>query len=175
MFDAKTPGIVEQLPVDDTIRAPLGLDGPITDVLRHAIVFEDADLADSEPDAHIADAHYQAVVWTTQLLNTVGTALSPRRATVAVSRVPRLTAHRSGRPRTPARRGAGKGDQERGPETTAVSEQSEHGWRREHGGAGGDGGERRGPPLREPGELHQPGEEHGVERCDAEPGERRAR
>ena len=75
MFDAKMPDIVEQLPVDDTIRgALLGLDGPITDVLRHAIAYEDPDLADSEPEAHIADAHYQAVVWTTQLLNTVGNA-----------------------------------------------------------------------------------------------------
>ena len=46
MFDTKMHDIVDQLPVDDTIRAALlGLDSPITDVLRHAIDVEDADLA----------------------------------------------------------------------------------------------------------------------------------
>ena len=75
MFDSKMPDIVEQLPVDDTIRgALLDQDGPITDVLRQAIAFEHPDAAASEPEPHIADAHYQAVVWTTQLLNTAGAA-----------------------------------------------------------------------------------------------------
>ena len=75
MFDTKMSDIVDQLPVDDTIRgALLNQDSPITDVLRQAIALEDADLAASAPEPHIADAHYQAVVWTTQLLHTAGAA-----------------------------------------------------------------------------------------------------
>ncbi len=71
MFDAKMSVIVEQLPVNDTIRAALlGLDGPISDVLRLAIQLEHSDLATSRAEPHIASAHYQAISWTTHLLNT---------------------------------------------------------------------------------------------------------
>jgi EAL and modified HD-GYP domain-containing signal transduction protein len=75
MFDTKMSDNVEQLPVDDSIRgALLDQDSPITDVLRQAVALEHADVATSEPAPHIVDAHYQAVVWTTQLLQTAGPA-----------------------------------------------------------------------------------------------------
>jgi c-di-GMP phosphodiesterase len=75
MFDTTMDEIIDQLPLDDTIRAALlGHDGPITDVLRHAIELEGADLATIQPEPHIAEAHYRAIVWTTQLLHTAGAA-----------------------------------------------------------------------------------------------------
>jgi c-di-GMP phosphodiesterase len=74
MFDTKMSVIVDQLPVDDAIRAALlDQDGPITDVLRHAIAVELADLATYQPEPHIAEAHFQAISWTTQLLKSTGT------------------------------------------------------------------------------------------------------
>ena len=55
MFDTKMSVIVDQLPVNDTIRAALlGNDGPITDVLRLAIELEYPDPATSRPEPHIA-------------------------------------------------------------------------------------------------------------------------
>jgi EAL and modified HD-GYP domain-containing signal transduction protein len=72
MFDTDMHVIVDQLPVNDTIRAAmLGHDNAITRVLRLAIELEHADLASPQPEAHIARAHYEAVSWTTNLLNTV--------------------------------------------------------------------------------------------------------
>jgi EAL and modified HD-GYP domain-containing signal transduction protein len=72
MFDTDMHVIVDQLPVSDTIRAAmLGHDNAITRVLRLAIELEHADLTTSQPEAHIARAHYEAVSWTTHLLNTV--------------------------------------------------------------------------------------------------------
>ena len=69
MFGVKMHDIVDQLPLDDTIRdALLGHEGPITDVLREAVAFEEADVATYEPEPHIAYAHYQAIIWTTHLL-----------------------------------------------------------------------------------------------------------
>jgi EAL and modified HD-GYP domain-containing signal transduction protein len=62
MFDTTMDVIIDQLPLDDTIRAALlGHDSPITDVLRHAIELEGADLGTVQPEPHIADAHYQAI------------------------------------------------------------------------------------------------------------------
>jgi len=73
MFDAKMSVIVDQLPVDDSIRAALlDQDSPITDVLRHAIALERADLANYQPEPHIAEAHFQAISWTTHLLKSAG-------------------------------------------------------------------------------------------------------
>ncbi len=64
--------IVDQLPLNDTIRAALlGDDNPITEVLRLAIERRTRRPATSKPEPHVASAHYQAVIWTTQLLNTV--------------------------------------------------------------------------------------------------------
>ncbi|HWM21357.1 MAG TPA: HDOD domain-containing protein [Ilumatobacteraceae bacterium] len=74
MFDTKMHLIVDQLPLDDSIRAALlGAEGPITDVLRLAIAVEDTDLSSYHPEPHVADAHYQAIVWTTQLLKSAVT------------------------------------------------------------------------------------------------------
>jgi c-di-GMP phosphodiesterase len=70
MFGIKMHDVLGQLPVDETIRAALlGHDGPITDVLRQAVAFEEADVATYAPEPHIAYAHYQAIIWTNQLLN----------------------------------------------------------------------------------------------------------
>ena len=72
MFDTTMHDIVAQLPLNDAIRAALlGEDNPITRVLRLAIDVERADPSTSKPEPHVASAHYQAVIWTTQLLNTV--------------------------------------------------------------------------------------------------------
>ncbi|HEX4984418.1 MAG TPA: HDOD domain-containing protein [Ilumatobacteraceae bacterium] len=71
MFDTTMHDIVDQLPVNDTIRAALlGVDNQVTDVLRQAIELEHPDLTSREPEPHITRAYYQAVVWTTQLLAT---------------------------------------------------------------------------------------------------------
>ena len=70
MFDTNIRDVVDQLPLNDTIRdALLGHDNPMTEVLRLAIEVEHADPT-SKPEPHVASAHYQAVIWTTQLLNT---------------------------------------------------------------------------------------------------------
>ena len=70
MFDTNMRDIVDQLPLNDSIRdALLGRDNPMTEVLRLAIEAEHADPT-SKPEPHVASAHYQAVIWTTQLLNT---------------------------------------------------------------------------------------------------------
>jgi EAL and modified HD-GYP domain-containing signal transduction protein len=75
VFDTTMDEVIAQLPLDDTIRAAvLGHDSPITDVLRHAIELEGADLGTVQPEPHIADAHYQAIGWTTQPLHTAGAA-----------------------------------------------------------------------------------------------------
>ena len=71
MFDTTMHDIVDQLPVNDTIRAALlGVDNQVTDVLRQAIELEHPDLTAREPEPHITRAYYQAVVWTTELLTT---------------------------------------------------------------------------------------------------------
>ena len=70
MFDTTMRDIVDQLPLSDAIRdALLGHDNPMTEVLRLAIEAEHADPT-FEPEPHVASAYYQAVIWTTQLLNT---------------------------------------------------------------------------------------------------------
>jgi EAL and modified HD-GYP domain-containing signal transduction protein len=69
MFDTTMHDIVDKLPVNDTIRAALlGVDNQVSDVLRQAIELERTDSTSGRPDPHIARAHYDAVVWTTELL-----------------------------------------------------------------------------------------------------------
>ena len=50
--------------------ASVPTDRVVLEVLRLAIELEHSDLATSRPEPHIVSAHYQAISWTTHLLNT---------------------------------------------------------------------------------------------------------
>ena len=172
MFDAKMPDIVEQLPVDDTIRggaarprrpdhrrAPTRhrLRGPRPRRLRargphrrRALPSRRLDHATAQHRRHrlipeAGDRRCQPCAWVDRSPLRPATNTSAARSgrvTRNEARSPRLC------PSSPSTAGAVSMAV---PDATAASE--------------------RGPPLREARELHQPGEEHGVERCDAEPGD----